>query len=59
VKTLVSLVEKYKHVLENKKSYTHTWEEKNEAWSDITREFLTGFPNSNRILEQLKYEAIK
>lgn len=39
VEILVKLVDKYKNIIENKKTDATTWKEKQKTWAQITNEF--------------------
>ncbi|XP_028156205.1 myb/SANT-like DNA-binding domain-containing protein 3 isoform X1 [Ostrinia furnacalis] len=58
---LISLIETYKNIIENKKSDAATWQEKEKAWKAIEFEYNScgvGVYRDARHLK-LKYEAIK
>ncbi|CAH1967794.1 unnamed protein product [Acanthoscelides obtectus] len=60
-KNLLKLSNKFKAVIENKKTDGVTWRQKEEAWIKIEREFnsfTTGVPRTAKQLKT-KYEAIK
>ncbi|CAH1109753.1 unnamed protein product [Psylliodes chrysocephalus] len=59
---LIQLVEKYKNIIENKKSDAISWKDKDEAWVKISQQFNANCPeNIHRKKESLKktYENLK
>ncbi|KAL1492300.1 hypothetical protein ABEB36_012773 [Hypothenemus hampei] len=52
--TLISIVEKYKHIVDNKKTDNQTWKEKDEVWDKICNEFNSQSTIYNRSKESLK-----
>ncbi|CAH0562820.1 unnamed protein product [Brassicogethes aeneus] len=58
---LLTVVNRYKHIIENKKTDAVTWKEKESTWKKIEVEFNStteGIPRSDKQLK-LKYEAVK
>lgn len=51
---LVSLVKKYKSIIENKKSNASTWKDKEKAWQVIEKEFNSNSGQNSRNAKQLK-----
>jgi|GEM_PF-6177826 len=51
---LVALVEKYKSIIENKKSNATTWKDKEKAWQMIEKEFNSNSGQNPRNSKQLK-----
>ncbi|KYN03425.1 UPF0439 protein C9orf30 like protein [Cyphomyrmex costatus] len=51
---LVALVEKYKLVIENRKSNATTWKDKEKAWQVIEKEFNSNSGQNVRNSKQLK-----
>lgn len=60
VDTLISLVEKYKNVLESKKSNAVTWKAKEKMWARLAAEFsaISGIAREARVLKS-KFESLK
>lgn len=58
---LISLVEKNKHVIENKKSNAIIWQAKEKAWNNIESEYnsIVGGVYRDAKNLRLKYEAMK
>lgn len=61
VDLLVTLVEKHKHLLENKKSDAVTWRQKEECWRGIEASFNATSGSTHRTFKNLrtKYEGLK
>ncbi|KYN10944.1 UPF0439 protein C9orf30 [Trachymyrmex cornetzi] len=51
---LVALVEKYKSIIENRKSNATTWKDKEKAWQVTEKEFNSNSGQNARNCKQLK-----
>lgn len=61
VNRLISLVEKYKNVIENKETDSETWKHKDSCWQMIQKEFNVNVTSDFRSVKTLKdkYNGLK
>ncbi|KAJ8947509.1 hypothetical protein NQ314_008587 [Rhamnusium bicolor] len=61
VRTLINIVLKYSHVIENKETDAVTWKQKNEIWETVAAEFnaLSGCTYRTGKVLRLEYDIMK